>query len=125
MLSSVPAVAAPVIDLSAKNRARLSAIDGDPAAKKPATSLLKPRKPLTIDQLPLSFMQTAPKEDKTVMFNEYTVENEYDPMKPNDFVVEFAKRELQRRVAREDERRKADEERKRSEAITTIRLTFD
>ena len=57
------AEAAPVIDLSSRTRERLAAVapstskEAEPAKK----SLLKPRKPLVVESLPLSFIPTLAK----------------------------------------------------------------
>ena len=56
------------------------------------------------------------------MFNEYTVKDEYDPMKPNDYTIQLARREVQRRVAKEEERRKEVEARRRS--VVFIEVPF-
>lgn len=48
-----------------------------------------------------------------MLFNEYKVLDEYDPLKPNDYQIEWAKREVQRRIAKQEARRQEVEARRR------------
>lgn len=56
-------------------------------------------------------------QEETVMFGEYTVENEYDPLAPNDYVKCSALKEI------EIQKRKAEE--KAKSAVEKQRFAFN
>uniref|UniRef100_F1L5L4 Splicing factor 45 n=1 Tax=Ascaris suum TaxID=6253 RepID=F1L5L4_ASCSU len=81
-------VVAPVVDLSARNKAS------------PATITLRPHKAIPLgERPPLSFIPKALKEDKVFLFGEVLVEDEYNPTAPTDYAEH--KQKLDERKAKE------------------------
>lgn len=106
--AAAPAVPA-VVDLSARCKEKATV-----GANSSAPSLLKPRKALALEDLPpLSFIPKAVKEDKVWLFGEVLVEDEYNPLIPNDYEKARKRREDERTRQRVEERRKELEERDR------------
>uniref|UniRef100_A0A915B5W0 Splicing factor 45 n=1 Tax=Parascaris univalens TaxID=6257 RepID=A0A915B5W0_PARUN len=81
-------IVAPVVDLSARNKAS------------PATITLRPHKAIPLgERPPLSFIPKALKEDKVFLFGEVLVEDEYNPTAPTDYAEH--KQKLDERKAKE------------------------
>ena len=75
----------------------------------PKTSFLQPRKAFVPDGPPLSFIPSAAKEEQILIFGEVVVENEYDPMVPNDF-NQLVEAQTERKKAAREEAREREEE---------------
>lgn len=105
--TAAPVVPA-VVDLSARCR------DKAPTTASTTPSLLKPRKALVLEDLPpLSFIPKAVKEDKVWLFGEILIEDEYNPLIPNDYEKARRRRDEERQLQKVDERRRELEERDR------------
>ncbi|VDM70121.1 unnamed protein product [Strongylus vulgaris] len=87
---------APVVDLSARNKAALNMRRIQPVRALPIT-----------DCAPPSFLPKGAVEDSVNLFGEYIVKNEYQPAVPNEYIA--FKRKAEEREAREKHAREVAE----------------
>ncbi|EYC27688.1 hypothetical protein Y032_0008g13 [Ancylostoma ceylanicum] len=87
---------APVVDLSARNKAALNMRRIQPVRALPIT-----------DCAPPSFLPKGAVEDSVNLFGEYVVKNEYQPAVPNEYIA--FKRKAEEREAREKHAREIAE----------------
>jgi hypothetical protein len=101
----------PVVDLTARIKEKAPTTDSTAAV----SSLLKPRKPfMLVDGPPLSFIiPKAVRDDKVWLFGEILIDDEYNPLIPNDYETCRRRREQERMRLKLEQRQRQTEERNR------------